>query len=374
MIARHFGDPYAGVTDPYLHRACQLAERGRGTTSPNPTVGCVLVRDSVVVGEGWHQRWGGPHAEVEALSEAGADARGATAYVTLEPCAHTGRTGPCAEALIAAGVSRVVIGLPDPTPVAAGGAELLRRAGVDVEFAADAAPFEDLLREWLHRQRTGRPFVRVKIALSLDGRPGIEAGRRTALTGEAARDFTMLLRSHADAVMVGTSTVAVDDPSLTVRAADGTPAERQPLRVVFSRTEQPSGHAHLFSDGLGPTGVLIPDALEAEPDLAASGARMLPYDLSAGIDGALAALAAAHVVSLLVETGPRLFSALMAAGRIDELIVLHAGGFAGERAPALWLGPAQEDAETLIRPFRAIEAAVVGDDAATVWRPREPVE
>lgn len=374
MIARHFGDPYAGVTDPYLHRACQLAERGRGATSPNPTVGCVLVRDGVVVGEGWHEHCGGPHAENVALREAAAAARGATAYVTLEPCAHTGRTGPCAEALIAAGVSRVVIGLPDPNPVAAGGAELLRRAGVDVEFAADAAPFEELLREWLYRQRTGRPFVRVKVALSLDGHPGIEAGRRTALTGEAARDFTMRLRSYADAVMVGTGTLAVDDPQLTVRAADGTPAERQPLRVVLSRSEQPSARARLFSDGLGPSAILIPDALDVEPDLTASGVRVLPYDLSAGIDGALAALAAAHVVSLLVEPGPRLFSTLMAAGRIDELVVLHAGGLAGERAPALWLGPGQGDAAMLLRSFRAIEAAVVGDDAATVWRPRETVE
>jgi diaminohydroxyphosphoribosylaminopyrimidine deaminase/5-amino-6-(5-phosphoribosylamino)uracil reductase len=369
-MTRHFGDPYAAVGDPYLRRACELAERGRGTTSPNPLVGCVLVRDGVVVGEGWHERAGGPHAEVVALDQAGEKARGATAYVTLEPCSHTGRTAPCADALCRAGVERVVVGMPDPNPVASGGAQVLRRAGIDVAFAEDANPFHELDTEWLHRERMGRSFVRVKVALTLDGRPALTPGVRSALTGAAARDFTMRLRSHADAVLVGNGTVAVDDPALTVRAADGVAAPRQPRRIVLTRTEQPSASARMFRDGLGPVTVLHPDAVDLEPELVEAGAAGLPYDTTAGLAGAIAAIGDTGVVSLLVEAGPHLLSALVSADLIDELILIHAGGFGGERAPALFIGESQDDPASLERPFRAVEAAVIGDDAVTVWRPR----
>jgi diaminohydroxyphosphoribosylaminopyrimidine deaminase/5-amino-6-(5-phosphoribosylamino)uracil reductase len=374
-MARHFGDPYAAVADPYLRRACELAERGRGTTAPNPIVGCVLVRDGVIVGEGWHERAGGPHAEAVALAQAGDAARGATAYVTLEPCAHTGRTAPCAGSLVRAGVTRVVAGLPDLDPVAAGGAAVLRRAGVDVAFADDPTPFRELDLEWAHRQRTGRPFVRVKVALTLDGRPALVEGARSELTGAAARAFTMRLRAEADAIMVGAGTVAIDDPALTVRDTDGSPAAHQPRRFVLTRTEQPSPDRRMFSDGLGPVGVLVPDAIGLEAGLGGAGAVAVPYEAEDGLEGALAALAAADVVSLLVETGPRLFSALVAAGLVDELVLVHAGGFAGEEAPSLFVGEQQDDPSTLERVFRVVEAAVVGDDAVTVWRPRDyPVE
>jgi diaminohydroxyphosphoribosylaminopyrimidine deaminase/5-amino-6-(5-phosphoribosylamino)uracil reductase len=369
-MTRHFGDPYAAVGDQYLRRACELAERGRGTTSPNPLVGCVLVRDDVVVGEGWHERAGGPHAEAAALEQAGEKARGATAYVTLEPCSHTGRTAPCADALCRAGVERVVVGMPDPNPLASGGAQVLRRAGIDVAFAEDANPFRELDAEWLHRERTGRPFVRVKVALTLDGRPALAPGVRSALTGEAARDFTMRLRAHADAVLVGSGTVTVDDPALTVRAAEGVPAPRQPRRVVLTRTEQPAASARMFRDGLAPVTVLHPDAVELEPELARAGAIGLPYDTAAGLAGAIAALGDADVVSLLVEAGPRLLSALVSADLVDELIFIHAGGFGGEDAPALFVGEPQDDPASLERPFRAVEAAVIGGDAVTVWRLR----
>lgn len=372
-VSRLFGDACEVVTDPHMRRALELAERGRGSTAPNPMVGCVLVRDGRVVGEGWHERAGGPHAEIVALTAAGTEARASTAYVTLEPCAHTGRTGPCSDALIAAGVERVVIGLPDPNPAATGGAEALRRAGVLVEFAADTAPFTDLNEEWLHRLSSGRPFVRVKVALTLDGRPALAAGCRSALTGEAARDFTMLLRSRSDAVLVGCGTVAVDDPALTIRDAEGAPAPRQPRRFVLSRTEQPSPEARVFTDGLGAACVLLPDALDPDPGLLAVGARFVAYDTAEGLAGALAALAADDVVSLLVEAGPRLFSALAATGLIDELVVLHAGGLGGEQAPSLYVGESQEDPCTLQRDFRATEARVVGNDAVTVWRPRRIV-
>lgn len=369
-MTRHFGEPLAAVADPYLRRACELAERGRGTTSPNPAVGCVLVRDGQVVGEGFHERAGGPHAEVAALQQAGDKARGATAYVTLEPCAHSGRTGPCAEALVHAGVERVVVGMPDPTSVAGGGADVMRRAGIDVAFAEDARPFQELDEEWLHRAATGRPFVRVKVALTLDGRPALVCGERSALTGEAAREFTQRLRAHTDAVLVGTGTIAVDDPALTVRDAQGTPASRQPRRIVLTRTVQPSAGARMFHDGLGAVTVLLPDAIELDDALVQGGAVALPYDTAQGLSGAIAALAGTDVVSLLVEAGPRLLSALLAEDLVDELVLIHAGGFAGEGAPALFVGEPQDDPATLERPLRAVEAAVIGSDAVTVWRPR----
>ena len=369
-MTRLFGDACGVVADPHLCRALELAERGRGSTAPNPIVGCVLVRDGLVVGEGWHERAGGPHAEIVALAVAGDRARGATAYVTLEPCAHTGRTGPCADALVSAGVARVVIGLPDPNPAATGGADLLERAGVEVAFADDPTPFAELNEEWLHRLRSGRPFVRVKVALTLDGRPALVAGFRSALTGESARELTMLLRARADAVLVGAGTVAIDDPSLTVRDSDGVPAARQPRRYVLSRTEQPAASARMFVDGLGAASVLLPGTLEPNAGLLARGARFVPYDVADGIRGALGALADDDVASLLVEAGPRLFSALTAAGLIDELVVLHAGGLAGESAPALYVGECQADPCTLDREYRATEAAIAGSDAVTVWRPR----
>jgi diaminohydroxyphosphoribosylaminopyrimidine deaminase / 5-amino-6-(5-phosphoribosylamino)uracil reductase len=369
-MTRHFGDPYAVVADPHLRRACELAERGRGTTAPNPLVGCVLVRDGEVVGEGWHERAGGPHAEAAAIAAAGESARGATAYVTLEPCSHQGRTPSCAHALVRAGVSRVVVGAPDPTPLASGGAIMMRDAGVEVVFADDPRPFHELDVEWLHRQRTGRPFVRVKIALTLDGRPALVEGVRSALTGEAARAFTMRLRSHADAVLVGAGTAAVDDPALTVRGEDGAPAERQPRRFVLTRTEQPSADRRMFHDGLGAVSVLVPDSVELDVALADVGAVAVAYETEDGLDGVMASLAIAGVVSLLVEAGPRLFGALMDADLIDELVLVHAGGLAGEEAPALFVGEPPDDPATLVRTMRAVEAGIVGSDAVTVWRPR----
>lgn len=368
-MARLFGDPYAFVSEPWLRRACELAERGRGTTSPNPPVGCVLVRDGEVVGEGFHERAGGPHAEVTALVAAGEAARGAAAYVTLEPCSHHGRTPPCAEAIVRAGVSRVMIGLPDPTPLAAGGAEVLRRAGIVVDFAPDPRPFEELVGEWLHASRAGRPFVRVKIALSLDGHPALVGGTRAELTGQGARDVTMRLRAAADAVLVGTATVAIDDPALTVRDAEGRPALRQPLRVILCRTEQPSPDARMLHDGLGALALLLPEEVDPDEALLAAGAEVVEYPIGDGIAGALGSLSARGVVSLLVEAGPRLFSALLGQELIDELVLYHAGGVAGEQAPALYVGRSQEDTGTLLRQMHAIEAGVAGGDAVTVWRP-----
>src|SRR2546423_1758602 len=219
----------------FLERALELAERGRGTTHPNPVVGAVLVRDGEVVGEGWHERKGGPHAEVVALAAAGDRARGATLYVTMEPCAHHGATPPCAQAVIAAGVTKVVAGALDPNPDAAGGFDVLRAAGVETEdagsFAARAQ--NEAWRTWVSERR---PFVILKLAQTLDGRLAVPGTRW--ISGEESRRRVHQLRAEVDAVAVGMGTVRADAPQLTARGVD---AKRQPRRLAFGRGPLPEG-------------------------------------------------------------------------------------------------------------------------------------
>jgi len=218
-----------------MTRALVLAERGLFTTMPNPRVGCVIARDSRVLGEGWHERAGGAHAEVRALDDArahGNDVRGATAYVTLEPCNHQGRTPPCTSALLAAGIKRVVAAMNDPDTEAAGGALRLRAAGVTVEVGLLENEARELNVGWLHRLRYGRPWIRVKVAASLDGRTALENGASQWITGAEARADGHRWRARACAILTGIGTVRQDDPRLTVRAI-ATP--RQPLKVVVDR-------------------------------------------------------------------------------------------------------------------------------------------
>jgi diaminohydroxyphosphoribosylaminopyrimidine deaminase/5-amino-6-(5-phosphoribosylamino)uracil reductase len=365
---RLFTDTSSSDVDPWLRRALELAERGRGTTSPNPVVGCVIVREGKVVGEGFHERAGGPHAEAAALSAAGRDAQGATAYVTLEPCNHDGRTPPCAPALVHAGVAEVVIGMRDPDlSVSGGGAAALLGAGVAVRFADDATPFQEQNVEWTTALANGRPFVRVKTAVTLDGRPALAHGVRASLSGEGARALTMRLRAASDAVMVGAATMTIDDPALTVRDADGEPATRQSLRVVLCRTGQPPVSARMFNDRLGKPVLLLPE--EATPDLdLLQVAEIERFPIAEGIRGAIRVLGDRGIVSLLVEAGPRMLTALWEEDLIDELVLYHAGGMAGDEAPALYVGESQEDRASLARGMRAVEAGVAGNDAVTVWR------
>ncbi len=257
---RLFSDVSSRVADPYLREAFALAERGRGATAPNPLVGCVVVSPAGdVVGRGFHPRAGQPHAEVFALHEARDAARGATAYVTLEPCAHHGRTPPCVEALLAAGVARVVIGMRDPSPEAAGGIERLAQAGVAVELAEDSTPFAEQNAGWLKRVSSGMPLVTVKLGLSLDAHPAFAAGERASITGTSGAEVTRELRASADAVLVSAATVDADDPALTVRSGQDRLAERQPLRVVLVRERMPSADARVFTDGAAPTVLLAPE-------------------------------------------------------------------------------------------------------------------
>ncbi|MDO8987259.1 MAG: bifunctional diaminohydroxyphosphoribosylaminopyrimidine deaminase/5-amino-6-(5-phosphoribosylamino)uracil reductase RibD [Coriobacteriia bacterium] len=372
---RLFTDVAARISDPFLSRAYTLAESGRGTTSPNPMVGCVVVSDGVVVGEGFHQHAGGPHAEIVALTAAGHTAWGSTAYVTLEPCDHFGRTPPCTSALLEAGVARVVIGMADPSVAAAGGASTLREAGVEVCFAQDSAPFVLQNEAWLHHLRVGRPYVHVKLALSLDAHPTSALGLRTQVSGLGGAEVTMRLRSAADVVVVGSSTARIDDPALTVRDPQfGAPVSRQPLRVVFARKDVPD--ASLFHDGLGESRALVPDVVSV-PD----GVSALRYhatgNSSADLCAAFVALGETGARRVLVEAGPKLFSALWEARLIDELTLVHAGGVFGADALALY-GGGEESAGAVSAPvdrldvrMRAVEAGVIMDDAVTVWVPLE---
>jgi diaminohydroxyphosphoribosylaminopyrimidine deaminase/5-amino-6-(5-phosphoribosylamino)uracil reductase len=285
-----------------LQRALELAERGRATTKPNPVVGAVVVADGEVVGEGWHERKGGPHAEVVALEAAGERARGATLFVTMEPCGHHGSTPPCTEAVLGAGIAKVVAGSLDPNPEAGGGLELLRGQGVEVE---DAGSFEaraqnEAWRRWI---AAGRPFVTLKLAVTLDGRVTVPGSRW--VSGEASRGLVHELRASSDAVAVGMGTVRADDPQLTARGVD---ASRQPRRLAFGRGPLPEG------SGLE----LLTGSLEEE----------------------LAQLAGEGVQSLLLEGGPTLAASFLERGLVDKLLVFVAPVLAG--AGPLLLGALPE--------------------------------
>lgn len=316
----------------WMAQALRLAERGLYTTSPNPRVGCVLVKDGVLVGEGWHERAGEPHAEVHALREAGEAARGATAYVTLEPCSHHGRTPPCADALVAAGVSRVVVAMQDPNPLVAGqGIAKLRAAEIEVESGLMEAAARELNIGFCARMTRGRPWVRSKVGMSLDGRTALANGISQWITGPAARQDVQHWRARSCAVLTGAGTVLADDPQLNVREI-GT--ERQPLRVVLDSELQTSPSARILRDG----GVLIYTALQDAAKIAAleqAGAVVCVSPDAAGqvdLDAALRDLARRGCNEVLVEAGSTLNGALLRAGLVDELLLYVAPQLLGDAA------------------------------------------
>lgn len=351
-----------------MAHAAMLACKARGATAPNPIVGCVVVRDGRIVGEGFHARAGEPHAEVIALADAGGEARGADLYVTLEPCSHFGRTPPCTQAILEAGVGRVHVGMRDPSTEARGGAEILSEAGVRVDFAEDPSPFIDLNRGWLKRVSTGLPYVTAKLALSLDGRPALESGRPASITGRSGARVTRSLRARTDAVLVGAATVSCDDPALTVRDERGDMAERQPTRVVLVRGAMPPSDARVFTDGAAPTVVLLPDAGGLDDDVAGAAHVVVErYPVAQGLRGALRVLGRLGINDVLIEPGPRLFEALWSGGVIDTLVSVTAGGLAGCGAPGLFAGEACRDGDTLAHVMRPVESTIVGDVCVSVW-------
>jgi len=325
----------------WMRRALALAEGGRYTAAPNPLVGCVLVRDGAVVGEGYHRRAGEGHAEVNALLEAGPRAGGATAYVTLEPCAHHGRTPPCAEALIGAGVARVVAAMQDPNPQVAGkGLALLRVAGIAVDCGLLADQAAALNPGFIKRMQTGRPYVRVKMAQSLDGRSALADGASRWITGPAARADVQRWRARSQAILTGIGTVLADDPQLTVRLPE---VDCQPLRVVLDSDLKLPLAARLLQE---PGDTLVATCLADAPQaaaLSAAGAKLLILPTAAGgvdLGALLEELGRRQCNEVLVEAGPRLAGAFLAAGLTDELIVYIAPHLLGHDArPAFELPP-----------------------------------
>jgi diaminohydroxyphosphoribosylaminopyrimidine deaminase/5-amino-6-(5-phosphoribosylamino)uracil reductase len=373
----------------WMARAVALAEGGRGTTAPNPMVGAVLVRDGRVVGEGCHLAAGQPHAEALALAAAGPLAAGATCYVTLEPCAHHGRTPPCVDALLAAGVARVVAAVPDPDPRVAGvGLARLRSAGVQVSVGAGAEQAADQNAAYLTHRRLGRPRITLKAAASLDGKVAAPDGTSQWITGPAARSDAHRLRAEAGAVCVGAGTALADDPRLTVRL-DGY-AGRQPLRLLVDAAGRVGAGGHLF-DGEAPTLVATTatapaaavDAWKAagaevlvcpqagRPGSGGPGGAPAVPRVARGVDlGHLAGLLGERgVLELLVEGGPRLQSSFWAAGLADRLVwYLAPLAIGGDGAPGLLGG---DGAATLATARRLRLASVdrLGDDLRLIAFP-----
>lgn len=345
--------------DAAMRRAIELAARGLGTASPNPVVGCVLLdTGGVVVGEGFHAYAGGPHAEIVALAQAGERARGGTAVVTLEPCSHTGRTGPCTAALLRAGVARVVFAVEDPSP-AGGGAGALRAAGLEVIGGLLAQEAEAGNVAWLTSARRGWPYVIWKYAATLDGRSAATDGTSMWITSEASRMDVHALRATVDAVIVGVGTVLADDPRLTARnLRDGTLAIRQPLRVVVDSSGRTPKTARVC-DGAAPTWVVTAADVGSGPD-----GRV---DLAALLTG----LHQRGVRAVMLEGGPTLAGAFLAAGRIDKIV-----GYVGPKL--LGAGPAALAGTGITTIDRAIELELtdvrrIGPDVrfTAVPRPRD---
>ena len=317
----------------WMRQALALAEGGRYTAAPNPLVGCVLVQHGQVVGQGFHRRAGEGHAEVLALAEAGPRAAGATAYVTLEPCAHHGRTPPCTQALIGARVARVAAAMPDPNPRVAGqGLAQLRAAGIAVDCGVLADEAAALNPGFLKRMATGRPYVRVKMAQSLDGHSALADGTSRWITGPAARADVQRWRARSQAIVTGVGTVLADDPQLTVRDIPDVP---QPQRVVLdSRLRTPPTARLLREPGTTLIATCSPDGVHGT-DLAAAGAQLIALPGTAhGVDpGALLdELGRRECNEVLVEAGPRVAGAFLAAGLTDELIVYIAPHLLGDGA------------------------------------------
>lgn len=353
-----------------MTRAVELAARGLGRTAPNPVVGCVVLDAAgAVVGEGWHSRAGGPHAEVEALAAAGDAARGGTAVVTLEPCRHSGRTGPCTSALLAAGVARVVVAVPDPTETAGGGADLLRRNGVEVVEGVGRAAAEHGNRAWLHAVRTGRPWVTWKLATTLDGRTSAADGTSRWITGATARAAVHRLRAERDAVLVGAGTLRADDPHLAVRGLDDV---TQPLRVVLDPRAEIALAARVLDD-VAPTLVVVAEDADATR-LTAAGVDVLALPVGErGLDLAalLAALHGRGVHSVLLEGGAHLAASAVAADLVDEVVAHIAPALLGAGSPVL----ADAGITTITEALRltTTDVARLGDDVAvtaTVRRER----
>jgi len=399
-------ETFSSLDHAHMAHALRLAERGLYTTQPNPRVGCVIVHGERMVGAGWHQRAGGPHAEVFALREAAEAARGATAYVTLEPCAHFGRTPPCADALVAAGVARVVIAAEDPFGQVAGrGIEKLRAAGITVETGLLREQARELNIGFFSRIERSRPWVRVKLAMSLDGRTALTSGESKWITGEAARADVQRWRARSSAILTGSGTVLADNPRLTVRlperqaglhcavrsiehedgglspgsagaeawpvpspSKEGAGDAFAPVRVILDRQLLTPADTHVL-DSNAPT-VLMHAADAAVPAHLAPIDRVVLPELAGHLDlhAALAELARRDANEVHVEAGPTLCGALLAGGLVDELLLYIAPVLLGDTArPLLALPPLARMADRW--RLRTLDRRMVGEDIRLRLRP-----
>ena len=371
-----------------MARALVLAERGVATTQPNPRVGCVIARGDSIVGEGWHVRKGGAHAETIALEAAGTQARGATAYVTLEPCAHHGRTGPCADALLAAGIARVVAACEDPFPEVAGrGFARLREAGIEVEVGLMRDAARELNRGFLMRIEQGRPWVRLKLAATLDGRTALADGTSRWITGDAARADNMRWRARSSAILTGIGTVLADDPHLTVRprgqspssdaSVESTTSRRgsdpdagvSPLRVVLDSRLRIPASARVLDDAAPTLVFCSPEVIARHRELPSAKLMSCPHHATGlGLAVVLAELAQRGVNELQVEAGPVLSGAFVHAGLVDEWLLYVNPSVIGDTGlPMLQLPPL--DALDARERFRVVDQRVVGNDVRLLLRP-----
>ncbi|MCW0331802.1 bifunctional diaminohydroxyphosphoribosylaminopyrimidine deaminase/5-amino-6-(5-phosphoribosylamino)uracil reductase RibD [Pantoea ananatis] len=362
----------------YMARALELARRGRFTTTPNPNVGCVIVRDGQIVGEGWHQRAGEPHAEVHALRMAGDRARGATAYVTLEPCSHHGRTPPCCDALIAAGVKRVVAAMQDPNPQVAGrGLHRLHQAGIEVSHGLMMQEAEALNRGFLKRMRTGFPWIQLKLGASLDGRTAMASGESQWITSSAARRDVQRLRAQSSAILSSSATVLADNPSLTVRWSEldsesqhlVDEAElRQPVRVIVDSQNRVTPH-HKLIEQSGETWLMRQQVDDRHWPETVTQIPVPLRDSQLDLVALMMVLGQRQINSVWVEAGATLAGALIQAGLVDELIVYVAPKLLGNDARGLCqLAGLTQLADAPVFAFRDIRQ--VGDDVRLTLTPQ----
>lgn len=348
-----------------MRRALVLARRGWGRTAPNPMVGAVVVRDDEIIGEGWHAEYGGPHAEVVALDAAGPRARGSTVYVTLEPCAHHGKTPPCTDALVRAGISRVMCAARDPNPAAAGGAARLEAAGIDVAFGIEEADALELNASFFHALTSTRPFITLKLATSIDGAIADASGRSRWLTGDAARRYVHRLRAGHDAIAVGAGTAIADDPSLTVRGARR--PRLPPARIVFDRRARlPMTSSLVRTARELRTVAVVADASSGQARaLGDAGVQLVE---AATLEGALRQLRTLELRSILVEGGAELAGALLADALVDRMIIFQAPVVLGSGARSAFA-----HAPTYALPdaprWRVVGRRPIGQDLMTVYAP-----
>lgn len=350
-----------------MARALKLAENGLYSTSPNPRVGCLLVKNNTVVGEGWHVQAGGDHAEVMALKQAGANAEGAECYVTLEPCIHTGKTPPCTPQLINAGIKKAIIAMIDPNPKVNGkGIEQLRAAGIETSVGLLEQDAQQLNSGFVKRMTHGMPYVRIKLAISLDGRTALADGTSQWITGEAARSDVQKLRAQSCAILTGIGTVLADDPLLTVREIDT--LQRHPVRVVIDRQLRTPATARLFS---APGPIVI---MTSHPDknkyttLVDKGATVVLIEDDHFLKGCLQHLAAYyHANEVLIEAGAKLCGSFLEAGLVDELVVYQAPVMLGHTAKPMFELDGINRMDKIIR-LNLTDMKPIGQDVRLTYR------